>query len=377
MDSTRTYNKISHSQRMLSSQRQYGYDLARAFAVIGMVIVNFKVVMGAETNGPDWLIWLVGLLDGRAAATFVVLAGVGMSLLCRSARLEGNGYLLSVRLASLRKRAAFLFVFGLLYTPLWPADILHFYGFYILIGTFFINSSERKLMLSISTMIVVFLVLLLFIDYEQGWNWKTLEYTDLWTVEGMLRHIFFNGFHPVFPWTAFLLAGIWLGRRDLGVKKVRNSLFLYGLAMTVFAESASHFLTEFMLAAYPFADPVDIQDIFGTVPLPPMPLYMLSAGGTALMIITLCTWLATKVSKSNLIMKSLIITGQYALTFYIAHVVIGMGILEEFGRLENQDLPTALISALLFCLAGMAVSLWWSKFFRRGPLEWVLRKVSG
>ena len=64
-----------------SSQRQYGFDVARGLAVFGMIIVNFKIAMGAETAGPSWMVWLVGLLDGRAAATFVILAGVGMSLL--------------------------------------------------------------------------------------------------------------------------------------------------------------------------------------------------------------------------------------------------------------------------------------------------------
>ncbi len=377
MNSTTTYKQSSDSPKVRSSPRQYGYDLARALAVIGMVIVNFKVVMGAETNGPDWLAWLVGLLDGRAAATFVVLAGVGMSLACRRALVEGDSHLLKSRLTALRKRAAFLFIFGLAYTPLWPADILHFYGFYILLGTFLIKSSDGKLLLSVSTIVMTFLLLLLFLDYEQGWNWKTLEYTDLWTMEGMLRHIFFNGFHPVFPWAAFLVAGIWLGRRNIEIEGVRKRLFLVGLAMTVLAESASHFLTEYMLVAYPFVNPVDIQDIFGTAPLPPMPLYMISAGGTALMIISLSTWLTAKVPSSNFIMKSLIVTGQYALTFYIAHVVIGMGILEEIGRLENQDLPTSVLSALLFCLVGIALSLFWNKYFRRGPLEWVLRKISG
>jgi len=76
-------------------------------------------------------------------------------------------------------------------------------------------------------------------------------------------------------------------------------------------------------------------------------------------------------------MKSFIITGQYALTFYVAHVVIGMGILEETGKLENQKLSMAVFSAMIFCLGGMIVSLGWSRFFRRGPLEWVLRKVTG
>lgn len=36
------------------SPRIIGLDIARAFAIIGMVIVNFKITMGAEEGGPPW-----------------------------------------------------------------------------------------------------------------------------------------------------------------------------------------------------------------------------------------------------------------------------------------------------------------------------------
>ncbi len=102
-----------------------GYDLACAFAVFGMVVVNFKIVMGAEKSGPDWLVNLVGLLDGRAAATFAALPGAGLFPLSRKGRTRDDHDLLVQDRRTLLKRALFLFVIGLLYTPMWPADILH------------------------------------------------------------------------------------------------------------------------------------------------------------------------------------------------------------------------------------------------------------
>ena len=78
-----------------SRKRIVGYDFARALAIFGMVIVNYKIVMGAEKAGPHWLLDVFGLLDGRAAATFVVLAGAGISLMTQRARLahdaQGRG----------------------------------------------------------------------------------------------------------------------------------------------------------------------------------------------------------------------------------------------------------------------------------------------
>ena len=65
------------------NKRIIGIDVARALAVIGMIIVNFKTVFGS--NGSEWLKSIVSIFDGKAAATFVVLAGVGLALMTNSA----------------------------------------------------------------------------------------------------------------------------------------------------------------------------------------------------------------------------------------------------------------------------------------------------
>lgn len=56
----------------MQTKRIIGYDLARALAIFGMVIVNYKVVMGGVA-GSEWLKWLASLFEGRAAATSIVL----------------------------------------------------------------------------------------------------------------------------------------------------------------------------------------------------------------------------------------------------------------------------------------------------------------
>src|SRR4051794_24517828 len=68
-----------------SAQRVVGFDVARALAILGMVVVHFSLVMAADRSGPGWLSVAVGFLDGRAAAVFVVLAGVGITLASRRA----------------------------------------------------------------------------------------------------------------------------------------------------------------------------------------------------------------------------------------------------------------------------------------------------
>ena len=52
-----------------------------------------------------------------------------------------------------------------------------------------------------------------FWNYEIGWNFETLEYQGFWTINGFIRNLFFNGFHPVIPWTSFMLFGYWFGKK--------------------------------------------------------------------------------------------------------------------------------------------------------------------
>ena len=51
-----------------------GYDVARAIAVIGMVIVNYhNIFLVGRTRHPHWFTGLAFFLQGRAAAIFVGL----------------------------------------------------------------------------------------------------------------------------------------------------------------------------------------------------------------------------------------------------------------------------------------------------------------
>ena len=69
-------------------QRVNGFDVARALAIFGMVVVNFKIAMNAET-GNQLLMGFAGLFEGRASALFVILAGIGVTLMTNKTRESG------------------------------------------------------------------------------------------------------------------------------------------------------------------------------------------------------------------------------------------------------------------------------------------------
>jgi uncharacterized protein len=353
--------------------RVIGVDVARAAAVFGMVVVNFKTVMVVESAGPEWLVWMTGLLDGRAAATFVVLAGVGISLLSRRSRESGAPAAMARDQGTLIRRAVFLFLFGLGWLPVWPGDILHFYGVYICVAAFFLAAPTPRLLGGASVLVLLFMVLLFTLNYETGWDWDTLNYEGFWTPAGILRHLLFNGFHPVVPWLAFMLVGMALGRLDLSDADIRTRVLRWSVPAVVLAETASWGLRRWIVAAaLPAQNEADLLAVLGTDPMPPVLLYMVAAGGTAVTVVVACVWLGNRYRDSVWI-EPLVATGQMALTLYVAHVMIGMGVLEAAGVLEDQSLPFALLAACIFCAAGAIFATTWMLRFQRGPLEWVMR----
>ncbi|MFT5144117.1 MAG: hypothetical protein ACI84D_002749 [Thalassolituus oleivorans] len=362
-------------EKTILKKRIIGYDIARALAVFGMVVVNFKIVMGAEHDGPNWLVSMVGLLDGRAAATFVVLAGAGLSLLSQKGRTLGDHERLSQDRRTLLKRALFLFVVGLLYTPIWPADILHFYGIYIAAAAFLLAASERQLWAGSALLVLAFVVAFFALEYDQGWDWQTLEYAGFWSPSGMIRHLFYNGFHPVLPWLAFLLVGMVLGRQDMRDRALRRRIFAWGVGVALTAEGLSWLLVRTLSPGASMADLEAIVAIFGTEPMPPMPLYMLAGAGTACAVIAASIALGERYD-SAVWLRPFVATGQLALTLYVAHVVLGMGTLDAIGRLENQTLPFALLASIVFCAVGVVFAHLWRSRFKRGPLEAIMRVLT-
>lgn len=351
-------------------QRIVGFDLARALAVIGMVIVNFKVVMHAGASDAPWWLAIFDALDGRASALFVILAGVGLSLLSKRARDAGDPAALRAARSGILKRAAFLFVAGLLYVQVWPADILHYYGAYMVIGALALSWRTGVLVAAALAMMAGFVVLAATLDYGAGWNWETLAYAGFWTPAGFARNLFFNGFHPVFPWAGFLLLGMALGRADMQSRTVLYRVFIGGLVMGIAAELT---MTVGILLGTPGSG--IWSHLWSSGPLPPLPLYWIAAAGDAMALIAACVWAGQRWHGARWL-TPLVHTGQLALTLYIAHVVIGMGVLDALGLLGGRTLAFAVGSALAFSAGAVLCAHLWRRRFALGPVEWLMRRCT-
>lgn len=339
--------------------------MARALAVMGMIIVNFKVVLGSK--GAVWLEFLSHLFEGKAAATFVFLAGLGLALMSKKAIEEAQPE--KIQQIKILKRALFLFVIGLSYIWIWPADILHFYGIYMLLVLLFLKSSPKKIIGFSVFLILIYPVMVLLFNYEQSWNFSTLEYADFWTFKGFFRNLFYNGFHPLIPWAAFMLFGFAFGKMDLTQtkflkKSLRISVIMFFGIQLISVIGVSIF------------KPLGLEFLFLTDPMPPLPIYMFNGISFAVFITTASILLAKRFPTSKTI-NTLNKTGQLALTFYVAHVVIGMAAIEILGAqpLGTYSLEFSMIYSIVFIALCILFSILWLGKYKLGPLEFLMRRL--
>jgi len=356
-------------------KRIIGIDVARSLAIMGMIIVNFKVVIGEQGEG--WVKVFASFFEGKAAATFVVLAGIGLALLSQSSYKSQLPEKLRISRIRILKRAIFLFVIGLSWIWIWPADILHFYGVYMLVILLFLNRSPRYILMASAGLIMLYPLFFAFWDYESGWNFATYEYANFWTPVGFFRNLFFNGFHPVLPWVAFMLFGLWYGRQDL-----RDTDFLkksFWVSLGVFL--STHLISKGLISTLSDGSVETtkiLEDTLGTHPIPPMPFYMINGISISILVISACIWLGLKY-EDNRVIKALNRTGQLALTFYAGHVIIGMGAVEflDSGKTYGEfSIEFSVAYALVFSLLCVLFAQVWLRFRKAGPLEWMMRKLT-
>ncbi len=271
------------------NHRIIGFDLARAYAILGMFIVNFNTVFGSHKD-QSWLGKFLNLFNGNSSSTFVILAGMGVALMTN--RNSYNGAERKRLQSIVIKRSWFLLFTGLLLFLWWSADILHFYGYYMHIAALLLFVPKKYYLLGVVAAIVIFHTLLLFIPYENGWHFDSLVYIDFWTVKGFLRNTFYNGWNLIFPWIAYFFLGMWLGRLNWNDKVVRKKIFVAGLTVTVSIEAlqlvaVNGYLSE-SITFYSTSDYI-----------PPFLRFMLHTAAFALMLLVICMYVGDKLGRTK------------------------------------------------------------------------------
>ncbi len=359
----------------MMKQRIIGFDLARAYAILGMYIVNFNTVFG-DLESKTILGQFLSLFSGNSSTVFIMLAGMGISLMTNR---ENYSWAEKVKLKKIiSKRSWFLFAVGLILYTWWPADILHFYGGYMHLAILILFLPKKYYLWSAFLAIIIFHFLLFMIPYETGWDFRTFAYHDFWTIKGFFRNTLYNGWNAIFPWVAYFFAGMWIGRLDWHQSKVQKQFFIWGFvlwtSMTILQVYAKSYITHHDLLLYITADYI-----------PPFLPFMLSTFGFGLMLISFFMFWGGKVenNKYALLFAS---TGQMTLTHYISHLTIGMIIFAVItgkkysGHLAEHEATMPifiLLFALCYFVASCLFSKLWKMHYQYGPVEMLMRKLAG
>lgn len=362
-----------------SAARLEGIDFARAIAFLGMMMVNFHIYINNADTDPAWATQLASLFSGRAAATFVFVAGVGTALLtARWRRTRSVDDRRAARL-SLLKRGLFLFIVGVSFRAQWPYDILHFYGVYLALAALLFTFSTRWLIVFAIITPLLFVAEYLAFPPLLGWDyWESPSFHNPLVA---VRDVFFTGHHPVFPWFAYFLAGMAVGRLDLHKPANHWRLLIGGVALIALAKAIKFVALDL---SYIKLVPVEdwgpgyalnyIADLFGTSAYPPTPLYVMFGLGVGMIVLSLSLMICAADWRRSLF-QPVIHAGQMALTLYLAHVFIGVTGIEWFLPEEIESIFWLYGIVIAFFIASMIFATIWRRYHSRGPVEWAMRRL--
>jgi len=351
-----------------TTQRKPGPDVVRAVALIGVVVMNYHgyLIIRGASRGSGWAADLFdpwrGPLSTRFAATFVLVAGVGVTLLTRRSLAD------PARVTQMRwrlaRRGAILYVGGLYLDTIWNGTIIPYYGIMFAFAAllFTMRSGWVLVVGAVAIAAGALLRVWRFWQDEAGESTAWLFSPEQHSLQSYPLNAFVNGTHPLLPWLGFFCVGIVLGR-VLGRPGWRTAVGGAGLMLFSLAELASG------LADTPFG-----TLLLSTNSSSRGAVYVASALGTALLAYVAIDLVAERLISA---VDPLRRAGQMTLTLYLLHIVVFNFVVDWMGWVTPASLSTALLFAGSFWVAAIALAYSWHRRFGRGPAERVYRAIGG
>ncbi len=372
--------------------RLVGLDAARFLALLGMMATHLLATR-SDSGDPTWV---AEVLSGRASALFALLAGVSLSLMTGGPRpLRGEARV--ARSAGLLVRALAVGLLGLVLGGVdsGVAVILVNYAVLLAIGVLLVGYSARLLAVLCLLATLVTPVLLWWVRPglpPRGYDSPSIE--GLEEPGRLVSEVLFTGYYPVLVWSAYLLAGMALGRLDL--RRVPGRVLgLVAVAAALVAATAE-LVSDRLLARegtvrrldrdlwllvgrddeealerlHRLIDtglygqtPVDgaWQWLLVSAPHSSTTLDLLRTGGVALAVVALLVWaLRALDGPGRSLVAVLTGAGSMTLTLYTLHVLMSSDLLPPAEGRQGTVVQVGVV-----VVAGAVVAL----LGRRGPLE--------
>jgi uncharacterized membrane protein YeiB len=372
--------------------RLVGVDLARALAVFGMYVVH----LGPSAANADGVgAWVRHLTEGRSSALFATLAGFSLMLI--AGRLEPKTGLAGRQAkARIAIRAVVLLVLGtVMITFYGDVVILASYGLFFLLALPLVRLSARTLAIIAAGIAVVGPLLAFGLKslITEPARVAIKAYDPLAQLGGAgLLDLLLTGFYPAIPWMAFIIAGMALGRLDVSSGTVRRRLAVFGSALALFAYGTSWLLAQLIDGVREAAEMQGAsgrgsgsKDLGALGDMPPgstgsawslltagphsgMTLDIIGCVGVAISVIVFAMMAVDRLPLLRRLAAPIIAVGTMSLTAYVGHFVLSSQMASSAGN-ESQS---SWLPVLVFIFGAMVFAWIWSRFFRRGPLEYLL-----
>lgn len=362
-----------------SGQRLVGVDLARAVALLGMMLAH----LGPSWTGFDTPPASEWLASGRAAPLFAVLAGVSVGLM---ERLDPGG--VGSR-SGVARRGAALLVIGLALAALPNLTVL------VILPCYAVLVAATVLVRRLSTPTLV----------ATAAAWCALSPIALWAVRhavdepfttriqpswaGGLEHlvveVFVWGGYPAIVWLGYVLVGVAIARFDLTSRLVAARLAVVGgiaATATVWIAAVAVYLGALeqqwgsprlaqILWTDQTLDPLDPTSWWAAGPHTSMPLNVVGAAGSSMLVIGLCL-LVCRSERVRRLTTPLQAAGTMTLTLYCLHVALVWAIREHDLSFTGGTYSEWWVQAF-----GLVAIAWlYRRVADRGPLEHIVRVVS-
>jgi uncharacterized membrane protein YeiB len=350
-----------------------GPDVVRAVALIGVMVMNYHgyLILRALDSGSDrprtgWLEELFDPWDGplstRFAATFVLVAGVSVTLLTR--RTIGDAAAVSEMRWRLIRRGVLLYVVGLLLDEIWPGTIIVYYGaMFVLAAAIF--TWRTRWIIAVGAVAAVSATMIRLWEFDRNRNGHSTEWLSEPGDDSIHRYLFdvaVNGTHPLLPWFSFLCVGIVLGR-SFTTTWWRSAAIGTGFVLVASTAIVANLPVNGIWAIALSIDPYDRSIV-----------YVASALGTALIAYATIDWIAERFRSATDPLRR---AGQLTLSLYLAHVLVFELLVDWLDWVQPGGVGTALLFATGFWVVAVVIGMMWQRRFGRGPAEYVYRKFGG
>ena len=351
-------------------------DVTRAVALIGVAAMNYHGYLiglggpiGESAINRFFNPW-IGPLSTRFAATFVLVAGMGITLMTNRGRLSGDRVRRSADRWTLIRRGVLLYMFGFFFEWVWNGTILFFYGAYFVAGAVLFTLRTRWL-IAIGTAAALGAAALQWWAFESDHATSWL-FTD-WYAPGRYRsprRLFFdtfvNGTHPLLPWLAFVCAGMVIGRHLPLRAPWPRLLGTFGVVLVAGTYLANNVFTDTPLQSR----------LFATDPFSRSLNYTLSALGSSIAAFCVIGWIASK-TRNSVVTRAFAAAGRTTLTLYILHVFVFNALVNRWHLIRPAGLDVALLFAGCYWAVAITAAALWQRRFGIGPAEWFYRRFGG